>query len=397
MNMKRWTAILLIFCLAICGMTACKSKDDKKSASAGGYVEGAPEDGGDNYEIIGNQGGGNHVTEDNDIGGTTTPDPDTDTDDGNNEKPDDQPNNNIQKPDPDEGKDNEQKPDNEPIIGGDDDEDEKPDVKYKDGNLINILDYNLRCADDIEVATGGTIKVRAERFREVMKKYNPDICGFQEVVPKWVDCLNADYPTYGKHIEYRATNSLEGTMVMWNTATMEELEHGHFWLSPTPEIMSSGDAAWGKSGFYRIVAWAKVKVKATGSTFIYFSTHQNNAGTHPENSAKTILSYARKFGVGTKFGGFCMGDYNVKPWEPGYTGMLEGGIFGDIKDDLQMPDETTVGGYHTDTPASGNIIDFVFYTPAKVAPIHYEVVDMEVNGGYVSDHKGIFAQAALLY
>ncbi|MBQ7090549.1 MAG: hypothetical protein IJN82_05465, partial [Clostridia bacterium] len=306
MNVKRWTAILLIFCLAICGMTACKSKDDKKSATAGGYVEGAPEDGGDHYEIIGNQGGGNHVTEDND--GTTTPDPDTDTDGGNTEQPGNQTNDDDNKtddpktPDTDGGKEDE-KPVDTPN-NGEEEEDDELDYKYKDGNKIKILDYNLRCANDPE---GRSIKERSVRFREVMKKYQPDVCGFQEIVPEWVTYLAADYPDYGYHIEYRSTTSKEGTMVMWNTKTMEMLEEGHFWLSDTPDVMSKADS-WGETQFYRIVAWAKVKVKATGSTFIYYSTHQNNAGTHPVGSAQVINAKAKAMGVGTKFAGLCMGD-----------------------------------------------------------------------------------------
>ncbi|MBQ7090547.1 MAG: hypothetical protein IJN82_05455, partial [Clostridia bacterium] len=114
-----------------------------------------------------------------------------------------------------------------------------------------------------------------------------------------------------------------------------------------------------------------------------------------ENSGKTIVTYAKKLGVGTKFGGFCMGDYNVGPWSKGYLAMVEGNVFSDINEDLEQSTATTVNGYHTGS--STNIIDFVFYTPAKVQPLHYEVVDMEIDGNYVSDHRGIYAEAALLY
>ncbi|MBQ7090632.1 MAG: hypothetical protein IJN82_05890, partial [Clostridia bacterium] len=205
--MRRTVAILLILCLAVCGMTACKSKDDKKAASAGGYVEGAPEDGGDNYEIIGNQGGGNHVTEDNDVGGTTTPDPDPDTDDGGNtEQPGNQTDDKTddpQTPVTDGGEEDNQKPEEKPNVGGEED----PDADYKAGNKIKILDYNLRYTDDPD---GRSIIERALRLEKVIATYSPDICGFQEIVPTWVDCIGNDYPTYENYVYYRATNNKEG-------------------------------------------------------------------------------------------------------------------------------------------------------------------------------------------
>ena len=411
--MKRWIAILMILCLAVGSLAGCKGEEEKKSAAAGGYVEGSADVGGDEVTIVDNQGGGvGNTSNSGDQGGDADLDQDTDseqdtdtnkgntntdkgntnTDKGNTNT--DKGNTNTDKgntdtnTDQNNGTDDKKEPEQD---SEDEEEEEAGDVDYKPGNKIKILDYNLRYTDDPE----GTIKERSVRLREVMKKYTPDVCGFQEIVPAWVTYLSADYADYGYHVQYRATNSKEGTMVMWNTKTMEKLETGHFWLSPTPDVMSSGDEAWGESGFYRVVTWAKVKVKATGSTFVYFATHQNNAGTHPENSGKTIVNQARKLGVGTKIGGFCMGDYNVMPWSDGYMAMLEGGIFADINDDLNQDNSTTVNGYHTG--ASTNIIDFVFYTPAKVHPIHYEVVDMEVDGGYVSDHRGIYAEAALLY
>jgi hypothetical protein len=189
--MKRWIAILMIFCLALGCMTACKSKDDGKSAAAGSYVEGEAYTG-DHAEIVENQGGGKDPTTDSSGGNTDGGNTDGgNTDSGNND-----------------GGNND---------GGNTD----IDVEYKEGNKIKIIDYNLRCANDPD---GNSIKERSVRFREVMKKYTPDICGFQEIVPEWVTYLEADYPTYGKHIQYRAGNSKEGTMVMWNTATMEKLE-----------------------------------------------------------------------------------------------------------------------------------------------------------------------------
>ncbi len=386
--MKKLTAVLMIFLIAISCMSGCKNGEEKKTASAGAFVEGATESDENKDTIIENQGGGKTPTQNTD----TNPTPSDDDDDKNEPQT---PNNNENNKEPQKpNKDNNETPTapdetpNETPKEDEEDGDEE-EVDYKPGNKIKILDYNLRYTDDPD---GRSIKERSVRFREVMKKYTPDVCGFQEIVPEWVTYLTADYPDYGSHVQYRAQSNKEGTMVMWNTATMEKVEEGHFWLSDTPDKESKGDS-WGETQFYRIVNWAKVKVKATGSVFVFFSTHQNNSGSHPENSARTILTQAKKLGVGSKYGGFCMGDYNIEPWTPGYMGMLEGGIFYDINE--KFLSDVTNDGYHD--AEKKHIIDYIFYTPRKVHPIHYEVVDMEIDGNYVSDHKGLYAEAALLY
>ena len=253
--MKRWIAILMIFCLALGCMTACKSKDEGKSAAAGSYVEGEASTG-DNAEIIENQGGGKDPTTDSFGGSTDGGSTDGGSTDGGNTDGGNTDGGNTDGGNTDGGNTDGGNTDGGNTDGGNTDGgNTNVDVEYKESNQIKLIDYNLRCAND---ENGNSIQERSVRFREVMRKYTPDICGFQEVVPEWVTYLEADYPTYGKHIQYRSASSKEGTMVMWNTATMERLEEGHFWLSPTPEVESSGDAAWGKSGLYRIVAWAKV-------------------------------------------------------------------------------------------------------------------------------------------
>ena len=46
--------------------------------------------------------------------------------------------------------------------------------------------------------------------------------------------------------------------------------------------------------------------------------------------------------------------------------------------------------------SGGGIIDYCFYSPKLVQPLKYQVLNEEINGGYISDHRGLYIEAALL-
>ena len=46
---------------------------------------------------------------------------------------------------------------------------------------MRIISYNLRYTDDPD---GHSIQERAPRILDIIKDYDPDIMGFQELVPK---------------------------------------------------------------------------------------------------------------------------------------------------------------------------------------------------------------------
>ena len=52
---------------------------------------------------------------------------------------------------------------------------------------MNIVTFNVKNNDD---AGGNTVDERALRLKTILERYNPDIFGFQEATPKWIDFLN---------------------------------------------------------------------------------------------------------------------------------------------------------------------------------------------------------------
>jgi len=224
-----------------------------------------------------------------------------------------------------------------------------------------------------------------------------------ECVPKHIEFLNTysnlSYGSYKFHYTWRSGSSKETTPIMWNADKLEEMGHGTFWLSDTPDSESKADA-WGAE-HWRVVCWAKLKVKATGKIFIFFSTHFDFNEVAHVNSVKTIQKKATEMGAFSKYGFFFVGDCNMAPWKKGYNAVYEIGM-ADINFALTGDNGPgTVNGYHTDGApegeGGGSTIDYIFYTPNKVHPLHYEVIDkMGSDGDWISDHRGLYAEAALL-
>ncbi|MBQ6823645.1 MAG: endonuclease/exonuclease/phosphatase family protein [Clostridia bacterium] len=268
-------------------------------------------------------------------------------------------------------------------------EEEEPEVTVEEGNQLKIVDYNVRCVDD---GPNKLIEERAARFEVLMDRLDPDIMGLQEVTPRWLDYLTENFTDEYDYIHrWRAASSQEGTPVFWKKDKFKKLDSGYFWLSDTPSKESKADN-WGAE-CYRICMWVKLRVKATGKDFLFFNTHFDfKNDTCHVNSAKVVITEAVKLKAFSKYAIFCTGDYNMGPKGKGYTAMYE--KFADINADLNNDKSPTTNGYNEES--GGGIIDYCFYSPKLVQPLKYQVLNEEINGGYISDHRGLYIEAALL-
>lgn len=278
---------------------------------------------------------------------------------------------------------------NDDTNGGDENEDEET---YDQGNFLKLISYNVRCAND---GNGNDIADRAPRLEKVIKDRDPDLIGFQEVVPTWMDkyLVPAFEAEYDHVIKYRAESNKEATPIFWKREKFELMDSGYFWLSETPDAESKG---WGAS-HYRICNWVKLKIKATGKIFLYVNTHFDFSGKCHVGSAALIATRMKAQGGWTKYPVFFTADCNMTRYEDGYNAMLENG-FNDINMDLEDLNYKTGGGYHLDGHTglqNGSPIDYCFYSASMIIPKTYQIIDEQVNGGYASDHKGLYIEMAL--
>lgn len=258
------------------------------------------------------------------------------------------------------------------------------------GSKLKILDYNIRCCGDGE---GKMIADRAPRLEAVIRKYDPDVIGLQEASRKWINELEDRlYQDYKMRYLYRAPTSREATPILWKRDKFELRREGHFWLSDTPETPSKMDGA----RHYRICNWVRLRVKETGEEFIFANSHLQG-GQYATRSAEIVLERMAAQGAFSEFGAFFTGDFNVPPESECCKILNESGRYKDINVDLGFDPSYTNNGYNTrpDDHHYNSIKDFIFYTPSKMIPLTYKVLNENYFDGWVSDHRGLYAEVEL--
>ncbi|MBQ8893781.1 MAG: endonuclease/exonuclease/phosphatase family protein [Clostridia bacterium] len=366
---KRKIAILMLVILTVTLIfSGCKTPEQEESAEVDDYIEGAaaPEASGDLPEKV----------EASEV--VAEAPENTVTDDPEPAEPEQEQPADSQEPESSE------KPEETPA------EDDSAEITYKEENFLKILDYNIRCADDGE---GKMIADRAPRFKKLVEKYQPDLMGLQEASPKWIDYLSQNLvgSTYSMKYQYRAEDSKEAQPILWNKNKFEVLDDGYFWLSDTPEVASKG---WG-SDHYRGCTWIKFKVKATGEIFIFMNTHLTGTNTASTNSANLITKRAAAMGGFDDHAVFLTGDFNLPPHSVGYITLTS--AFVDVNDALGFNSAYTNNGYNDreDKHKDNWIKDYVMCSEAHVLPLKYSVLNENIDGGWISDHRGLYVEAAL--
>lgn len=254
-------------------------------------------------------------------------------------------------------------------------------------STIKVMTFNLRY--DSEQDGINSFTNRFDRVLEVIKKENPDIIGFQEVIESMRDRLRRALPDYcmagcGRDSEYHG----EAMMIGYRADRMEMILCENIWLSLTPSIPGSrygGD----QSGCPRMYTSLLLKHNDVEKPFRFINTHLDHVGENARylgalQLVQAISQYNEKFVL--------TGDFNAEPDSPeiklitsalSYRGAI----------DCTEGFEPTFHNFGKLSKEERVKIDYIF-TDGKCEK-SYIVEDVPVNGQYYSDHYAICAYIEL--
>lgn len=254
-----------------------------------------------------------------------------------------------------------------------------------DGADIRVMSYNTLVDNDETLggwSWGKPLADRADKAAAAINYYQPDVIGLQENNYNWhvalrknlpdYDYVNADVPN---RMPLEASESLGKkdwmcTTMMYNTKTLELVAN---------ELVGYSVNYWGCIQRMRYISMALFKVKETGETFVFTSTHldaeQDEKGqgmrrTQAGELADRILYYMDTYGCPI----ISTGDYNSK-----YSDQP-----------LSAIREKTGMVSHSNNRGG---IDYILYSAGVDAKYFTVVNDADLNGA--SDHQPIFADLAL--
>lgn len=251
---------------------------------------------------------------------------------------------------------------------------------------MKVISFNIRSGDD---PNGHSIDERAPRLKKIIEKYDPDIIGFQEVVPRWYPHVVEDYgEKYEILHKYRNLKTdIEGCSILWKKGMFDLLDHGWFWYSDTPACSSIGP--WSREHHYRFCLWVELQESSTGKKFHFFDTHFGGGEENQMKSAEILRTYAERMQVEKMI---LVGDFNLRETSKTYP-MLT-----DFLVDLNMATtkDRRITGHDYDPNREGLPIDFCFVSPKTIEPISYYRIDDTVDGKFPSDHCGLLLEMNVL-
>ena len=156
---------------------------------------------------------------------------------------------------------------------------------------LRMMSYNIRYNNP-----GDGVRAwdrRKEEVAALIRFYEPDVLGLQEVLHGQLLYLEEQLPEYGRVGVGRDDGKQAGeySPVFYRKNQLELLNHGTFWLSETPDQPSVG---WDAS-MERIATWGQFRRKNKGDTVWCVNTHFDHRGEQArQESAQLIRRWIKK-------------------------------------------------------------------------------------------------------
>ncbi len=270
---------------------------------------------------------------------------------------------------------------------------------YPKANSFRVMTANIRVdlpEDDVKKLGW---RDRREYCINVIKKYQPDIVGFQEVFFRQnIDLrkefkdyyfLGYDGPEMAGVTEYAG---IAKNPLLIRKSRFELLSVGNYWLSETPHV--AGSESWGT---YRArhVNYAILRDLVTGKDFRFLNTHLTTKTTETKvKQAQMIVADSKQYKA--DFPEILTGDFNASPTSEPIKVVKEGN-FTDAYLAVNGTefDGATGHGFLGDTfekvkNKKGHRIDYIF-TKGPLKAKKAVVITDQKNGVYPSDHYFMYA------
>jgi endonuclease/exonuclease/phosphatase family metal-dependent hydrolase len=189
------------------------------------------------------------------------------------------------------------------------------------------MTFNIRL--DTPVDSMNNWKYRRENAARMIRFYDADLLGTQEVLHNQLQDLLALLPEYGFAGVGRKDGKYEGeySALFYRKSRFELLKTGNFWLSQTPEV--PGSMGW-DAACERMVTWGIFKDRETGKKFAAFNTHFDHKGKLARLNSALLLK-ERTGQIAGNLPVILTGDFNTTEGSEPIQALLEGGKLKDTR------------------------------------------------------------------
>jgi endonuclease/exonuclease/phosphatase family metal-dependent hydrolase len=254
---------------------------------------------------------------------------------------------------------------------------------------LSVMSFNIRYATDSD--GDNAWPHRRDQVVKLIKERQPEILAMQEVLCSQAKELRGALGEYGFVGVGRDDGAEAGEMVpiMFLERRFTLVDHGHFWLSPTPEQV--GSKGW-DAALPRMATWVRLRFNdAPFRELRVINVHFDHRGKQARiESAKLLRKVVEAWGGRPTL---VCGDFNAVPGSKPYQILC-----GDEKDPYVLFDAhacagvaDTAGTYHGFTGQAGRSrIDWVLFNK------RFKALDADIDRSadgnrYPSDHFPVSA------
>ena len=173
---------------------------------------------------------------------------------------------------------------------------------------VRVMSYKIRNSAGDRKSPDNNWDGRKDDLAQIIENENPEVIGFQEVLPdqrKWLEERFPDYTFVG---DGRNSNrkSGESSPVAFRKSRFNMVKMGTFWLSETPD--KPGSKGW-DAAMPRVCSYAVLNDVKTGKRFSFANCHTDHRGEEARiKGMLLIIERMKEFGNGAPV--VLVGDHN---------------------------------------------------------------------------------------
>jgi endonuclease/exonuclease/phosphatase family metal-dependent hydrolase len=257
-----------------------------------------------------------------------------------------------------------------------------------EAQTFRVMTYNIRY--DTPQDSINQWPKRAHKVYALIKKYDPDLLGLQEVLHHQLMDILDNLPAYSYIGVGRDDGKTKGeySCILYKKNTFDVIEKNTFWLSETPDV--PGSKSW-DAAITRVASWGKFKDKKTSKEFLMINTHFDHIGKEARKQSALLLKQ-KAFDIDKKLPFIITGDFNCTREEEPYTAIMEPkGVA--LIDPAPANPPGTFSTFKV-TSRSNRGIDYIFHTKEWKSS-DYKVIQDNDGTYYPSDHLPVMTTLSL--
>lgn len=260
---------------------------------------------------------------------------------------------------------------------------------------LNVMTFNIRL--DNAGDSLNNWQYRKDVAAEVIKKYDADIVGTQEVLPNQMQDLKDRLPEYTALGVGRddGANKGEFSALFYKKDKFKEIESGTFWLSETPEV--PGVKGW-DAAYPRVATWAFLEEVGTQKRIFAINTHLDHVGVQARINGVTLM-LKKAHEIAGDLPVILTGDFNAEPNSDVIKHVVSEKTANNLAStrELAKVKKDATGTFHD----FGKIemdkreyIDYIFVSKGTEV-LEYEVAEDKIGDVYISDHNPVYAKIVI--